>query len=46
MEENHNKDKTSEDKDPMLNYKSFFYLKNYDDTDAISCVGVGDIHIV
>lgn len=39
-------EKRREEEDPLLNYKSFFLLKNFDDTDAISCVAVGDIHIV
>ena len=30
----------------MLNYKAFFTIKNYNETDVISCVAVGDIHIV
>ena len=37
-------DRNSED--PMLNYKAFFMLKNFDDADTISAVAVGDTHIV
>lgn len=37
---------SNQEEDHLLNYKSFFFLKNFDDTDVISCVAVGEIHIV
>jgi hypothetical protein len=35
-----------DNEDPMLNYKTFFTMRNHDDTDAISAVAAGEIHIV
>lgn len=32
--------------DPMLNNKEFLNLQNHDDTDAISSVYVGEVHVV
>ena len=32
--------------DPLLNYKSFFMIKNYDDTDVISSVALSINYIV
>lgn len=40
MEANNNEE------DPMLNYKAFFLLRNFDESDQISAVTIGDIHIV
>lgn len=35
-----------ESDDPMLNYRSFFSIKNHDDTDLISALTSSEIHIV
>lgn len=35
-----------DNEDPMLTYKTFFTIRNHDDTDAISAVAAGDLHIV
>lgn len=32
--------------DPMLSYREFFNLRNHDDTDTISAIVVGEIHVV